>query len=824
MITRVTSFSNFQVSAATLQWIGGREQQEDACTLHPAEASNTIGSFMAVLADGMGGVADGEKASNHLVDSFLCAYAGQCGGNAADVDTLAHCLSYANQSLAAQKQEGRIDEEAGATFIALSISDDQVNWLNVGDSLLYLQQGTTITKINTAHTWQWELDRRVSCGEMTPAEAAAEPGPRHALYSAVCGDDYVEAELTADPPCRVGDRYIIASDGLMPLIKSGWESLLNTPEVRLATPEKACSILMNKLVQLHVPNQDNTSIIIIDILPTEQYSAHHAQVSLIGDRDSQQDNEAVWESPNAMLAVVADGAGGHSGGERASFTAVSSLYNTWNERLAAGVAPDMAAEILREALLIAHHEVIEQAGGNAKFSGKCAIVAVYLCRGVYTVANVGDCRAYLAHKNTWQQLTIDDSLLRILVERGEVTPEEAQNHPDQSVLTQALGATGNVKPHIHSGTYAAADKFLLCCDGLWNQLPEPLWNMFTLRATTPATHNAMLLNHAQQAVLHAAGKSDNVSAIWIHTPPPPPSSFGFIKYIVIGIAAILLLGICFGALKCFEHLKHEEAKLAQTAMLAQANKNKPSQTPAKAEAVEPAKEAPAVLPDTAEQPCGTEQTNEEEHVGTSKQEVGLEPTAKPEQSATPEQPVEPKQPSTSEQPTAPKLEPPSVQTNINEQCQKLAYQIDQFCTEVYALAKDFNPTHASECQHIEFYAKLEGPQQLALELKNLVLKMPDNHIRLAFDRTHAESQRLKNNLYHFFDTPHFQTGKITTNDIFNLIDWNEIRELYPSTADEYAEEVPPEEMDNAPHLHPDVPLPHEGQEYPAPHFLIEENQ
>ena len=147
MNTRVTSFSNFHIAAACCQWIGDRDRQEDACCLHPAEESKQTESFLAILADGMGGVADGEKASNHLVDSFMCAYAGKCAGEIPTADTMARCLSYANQSLGDLKSDGRIDKDAGATFIALSISNDTMTWLNVGDSLLYRQQANTITKI-----------------------------------------------------------------------------------------------------------------------------------------------------------------------------------------------------------------------------------------------------------------------------------------------------------------------------------------------------------------------------------------------------------------------------------------------------------------------------------------------------------------------------------------------------------------------------------------------------------------------------------------------------------------------------------------------------
>lgn len=278
---------------------------------------------------------------------------------------------------------------------------------------------------------------------------------------------------------------------------------------------------------------------------TEHLSASHARISLIGDRDSQQDKEVFLQSDKAMLAVVADGAGGFSGGERASFAAVNALTKTWEEKLSNGVPPAQAEEILNEACHNAHREVIAQSGGEAKLSGKCAIVVLYLYMGNYTVANVGDCRAYLAHEGSWQQLTTDDSLLRILLKSGEITPEEARNHPDQSCLTQALGTHGKMKPHVSSGCYSSSDKFLLCCDGLWNQLPDDRWTPTAWQASSPLAHQDMLRSMGEAAVQAANGKSDNVSAIWIHT--LPSASLRSVKRVII-LSVLMLLSFFIGAL------------------------------------------------------------------------------------------------------------------------------------------------------------------------------------------------------------------------------------------------------------------------------------
>ncbi len=518
MKSLITSFSSFSISAASAQWIGAREQQEDFCALHPI--GGAAPSMLALLADGMGGVADGEKASKHLVENYAKAYQTVNKGDELSRTNLTQALQKANLSLGEMKSRGCIHEDAGATFISFVLNEHGFSWLSVGDSLIYRQRGNEIKKINEAHTWEWELARRVRSGQLTPEAAASMPGPRHALFAAVCGSTIKAAEIAEKQFCQIGDRYIIASDGLQPLIDSGWEQWLRRPEVRHSAPHRVCELLLSELRKLQNPRQDNTSIIIIDILSAAANCDHCAAVSEIGDRDSQQDAEACWKSENAMLAVVTDGAGGHAGGERASRAAINSLQRIWQAQLAYGVPAEHAQTILSQALYTAHNDIVNAFGGNAKNSGKCAIVALYLHNGHYTVANVGDCRAYVSRKGVWQQLTTDDTLLRLLLERGDVTPENAHNHPDQNVLTQALGGGTNLTPHIHSGRYKLTDSFLLCCDGLWHQLPQELWNTQYWNDSTLTDCRRTLHHMVQCAISAAGGKSDNVSALWLHANQP----------------------------------------------------------------------------------------------------------------------------------------------------------------------------------------------------------------------------------------------------------------------------------------------------------------
>ncbi len=570
----IINFTDYSISAAAATWEGCREYQEDTVWLSDADRAATAGSFMAVLSDGMGGMDDGQDASKLIVSTYVNCHITKGG------ESLECFLNTANMALRDAKEAGTIRDGAGATLIAARVTENGIEWQSVGDSLLYLQRNGTVKKLNTAHTWGQKLASEVASGQITEeeAQAQAETKPANALYEAVCGD-FIKNHDEETDDCRPGDRYIMASDGFTPLTDTAWEELLNSPGIRQASPAEACEVLLMKLKKMNTEQQDNASIIIFDVVEKQENTAipptpgeieakiaesnsveKVIEMQLIGDRSSQQDSVGHWYSDEAILAVVADGAGGHVGGAQASQTAVATMECYWQDKLSAGVSPDEAAEILTQAVQQAHTDIIQNAGGNAALSGKSAFVAVYLHDGCYTCVNVGDCRAYVTNQGQWKQLSIDDSLLRILVDKGEVSPIEAKNHPDQNILTQALGTESKIKPHVSHGTFSEQDSFLLCCDGLWNQLPEEQWPLANWEATSTTQYKNVLSIMANKAVIAANGSSDNVSAVWIcaATPdkaafhPPvaplqqtPPMNFWHppVAKIVLGAVGLLLISV-----------------------------------------------------------------------------------------------------------------------------------------------------------------------------------------------------------------------------------------------------------------------------------------
>lgn len=302
-----------------------------------------------------------------------------------------------------------------------------------------------------------------------------------------------------------------------------------------------------------------------------RYTRTAVCISKIGGRPEQQDAEGFWHSATADLAVVADGAGGHKGGAAASSAAVKTLQSIWENELAAGVSAEQSAEILKRGIIQAHHAILEQGNGNSELCGKSAIVVVYLHDGHYTVLNAGDCRAYIAGEDGWTQLTRDDSLLQLELENGMVTPEEAVDHPDQSVLTQALGGHSAPKPHVVQGEYTPKNDFLLCCDGLWNQLPAGWagtpWNP----EETVEAHADMLDSMGEQAVAAKSAKSDNVSAVWIfcteaerEKKPTSLRLIGIATAFILSVAALLTAWFTLPPACCGNNSRQQEA--ACTAM------------------------------------------------------------------------------------------------------------------------------------------------------------------------------------------------------------------------------------------------------------------
>jgi protein phosphatase len=175
-------------------------------------------------------------------------------------------------------------------------------------------------------------------------------------------------------------------------------------------------------------------------------------------------NEDVVVSSD-RLAVVADGMGGHPGGEVASAVAASLVQAAYTGR---------SLDELQAAVRAANRAIFDRADGNAGLEGMgTTICAAGLTgEGNFAVVNVGDSRAYVLRDGSLRQLTHDHTLTAELVRRGELSETDAVGHPHRRVLTRALGVGPDVELDSATHRPTAGDRLLLCSDGLFNEMRD----------------------------------------------------------------------------------------------------------------------------------------------------------------------------------------------------------------------------------------------------------------------------------------------------------------------------------------------------------------
>jgi serine/threonine protein phosphatase PrpC len=203
----------------------------------------------------------------------------------------------------------------------------------------------------------------------------------------------------------------------------------------------------------------------------------------------------------APLFVVADGMGGAQAGEVASDMAVRSFEP--------GLGDGRPAEALVRLIEEANRRIHERSRAEEHRAGMgTTVTAAYVDHEEVVVAHVGDSRAYLLRDGDLIRLTKDHSLVWELVARGKLTEEEAEAHPQRSVITRALGPEPHVQVDVDVFGAKAGDVFLLCSDGLTSMVPEPRVKPILLEAPS--------LDGAGRALVEAAneaGGRDNITVI-----------------------------------------------------------------------------------------------------------------------------------------------------------------------------------------------------------------------------------------------------------------------------------------------------------------------
>lgn len=173
------------------------------------------------------------------------------------------------------------------------------------------------------------------------------------------------------------------------------------------------------------------------------------------------------------LLIVCDGMGGAKAGNVASELATETFMNTVESGYSDGCSHDEIVTLLKEALRSANDAVYEKSLTSDDFSGMgTTLVAALLTKDDAIVLNVGDSRAYSILGKEITQITKDHSFVEDLIDRGDISREEAQHHPNKNLITRALGTSPEIACDIFHVEIHDGDYLLLCTDGLTNLLED----------------------------------------------------------------------------------------------------------------------------------------------------------------------------------------------------------------------------------------------------------------------------------------------------------------------------------------------------------------
>jgi protein phosphatase len=176
---------------------------------------------------------------------------------------------------------------------------------------------------------------------------------------------------------------------------------------------------------------------------------------------------------HTILAVVCDGMGGAKSGNIASRLAidvfVGEVKNSWK----ASMTQEQTEQLLENAVKLANFTVYDQARQFEDFAGMgTTLVAALLSGRNATIVNVGDSRCYHITRSDIRRITVDHSVVQMMVDRGELTAEEARSYPGRNYITRAVGTEPTVQSDLFAIRVERGDALLLSSDGLHNEVDD----------------------------------------------------------------------------------------------------------------------------------------------------------------------------------------------------------------------------------------------------------------------------------------------------------------------------------------------------------------
>lgn len=257
--------------------------------------------------------------------------------------------------------------------------------------------------------------------------------------------------------------------------------------------------------------------------PVEFHCAARSDVGLV--RSNNQDSGYA----GANLLVLADGMGGPAGGDIASSVAIAHLVPLDTDSHAA----DSMLPLLRNALMDAHDELSDRSKRDKDLEGLgTTCIAIMRSGNKLAMVHIGDSRAYVLRGEALTQVTTDHSFVQYLVETGQITPEEAEHHPNRNVVLRILGdSQADVTPDETMREAVLGDRWLLCSDGLSGVVSPETIGLILADIEDPGECAEELIRLALRA-----GGPDNITCVVADIvasgsfPPAPPQ--------IVGAAAI----------------------------------------------------------------------------------------------------------------------------------------------------------------------------------------------------------------------------------------------------------------------------------------------
>ena len=252
------------------------------------------------------------------------------------------------------------------------------------------------------------------------------------------------------------------------------------------------------------------------------------KIQLYGKTDvgsvREHNEDAIGCNDDIALAVLADGMGGHRGGEMASAITVSTVVEVITNKVKNIKNNDTGysakSQIIHEAISLANKNVHDSSQAHAQYRGMgTTVVVVLFYDNRFIVAHVGDSRLYRLRDDELEQITRDHSLVQDLIDRDFYTPEQAKNSLNKNLITRAIGIDSQVQIDIQEDVALVNDMYLLCSDGVTDMIEDDLIKSVMIE-------NSQNLEKATSEIIRLAnehGGKDNISALLVKPIKPFPA-------------------------------------------------------------------------------------------------------------------------------------------------------------------------------------------------------------------------------------------------------------------------------------------------------------